>query len=146
MRGEKRERCNPILMFSSIRPNWFLKKKKDYCWYQMSTSRRSYWFFDTVQQEIFICVLLRPRTNRWGLTSAEWQIPTPLSPVLPLLLMGNTGQIDEGLYCHYALYLMITEGIWDHVAPNWEKFCKVSHIYSVYYIHRKVHINTCSKV
>lgn len=51
--------------------------EKDYCWYQMSTSWQSYWFFDTTQQEIFICVLLRPRTNRWGLTSAEWQIPMP---------------------------------------------------------------------
>lgn len=49
----------------------------------MSTSQQSHWFFDTIQQEIFICVLLRPHTNRWGLTSAEWQIPTPPPPPPP---------------------------------------------------------------
>lgn len=43
----------------------------------MSTSLWNYWFFDTAQQEIFICMQLRPRANRWGLTSAEWQIATP---------------------------------------------------------------------
>lgn len=45
--------------------------------HQMSTSLWNYWFFDTAQQEIFICMQLRPRTNRWGLTSAEWQMETP---------------------------------------------------------------------
>ncbi len=41
----------------------------------MSRSLRGHWFFDTVQQEIFIGATLRPYANRWGLTSAEWQIP-----------------------------------------------------------------------
>lgn len=84
-KGEK-GRCNLTLVFSSIRPNWFLKR------HQMSTSRRNYWFFDTTQQEIFICVQLRPRTNRWGLTSAEWQIPTPPIPFIPKGLEGNAAQ------------------------------------------------------
>lgn len=77
----------------------------------MSTSPRSYWFFDTAQQEIFICVLLRPCANRWGLTSVEWQIPTTPAP------HGETAQIRVANL--KAQWPNVKASMVSHLRPHW---------------------------
>lgn len=122
-------RCNLTLVFSSIQSNWFLKR------HQMSTSRRNYWFFDTTQQEIFICVQLRPRTNRWGLTSAEWQIPTPPIPFIPKGLEVNAALSSVLAHAHYNYCSQINKGFppiydpcqtvreWPRCVTSWAGTC-----------------------